>query len=77
MLTELRAIRTEISHLTEKIGQAATREDLTQYATKEMFDHHLQSHQRNVEGWRAWLPWAVGVGLALYGPHILKLLGGG
>lgn len=76
MLAELRAIRLQLEHMSERIGQAATREDLKNYVTGEVFRHHLESHQKGLENWRTWLPWAVGVGLALFGSHLMKLLGG-
>ena len=80
MLAELRAIRESVEHLSERIGQAATRDDLTKYVTNEVFKHHLESHQKSLENWRVWLPWAVSIAFALYelfSGHAAKLLGGG
>jgi len=79
MLAELRAIRESVEHLSERIGQAATRDDLTKYVTNEVFKHHLESHQKSLENWRVWLPWAVMVLLGLLelaNGHLMKLLGG-
>ena len=76
MLAELRQIRQQLEHLSERLGQAATRDDLKNYVTADLFKHHLESHQKGIENWRTWLPWAVGILVALVGPHVLKLLGG-
>lgn len=66
MLAELRAIRQELQHQSEMIGKSATREDLKNYVTVDLFKHHLESHQKGLENWRTWLPWAVGTGIALF-----------
>lgn len=76
MLAELRQIRQQLERLGERIGQAATRDDLKNYVTIDLFKHHLESHQKGMDNWRTWLPWAVGLTAALLGPEILKLLGG-
>lgn len=76
MLAELRAIRDSVERLGERIGQAATRDDLKNYVTADVFKHHLDSHQKGLENWRTWLPWGVGIGLAIWGPEIIKALGG-
>lgn len=66
MLAELRAIRGEIHDLTEKVGLAATREDLKGYVTQEVFDAAQAEHRRRVEGWRGWLPiWISAAALLL------------
>ena len=75
MLAELRAIRDSVERLGERIGQAATREDLKNYVTADVFKHHLDSHQKGLENWRTWLPWAVGTGIALF--EILRTINGG
>lgn len=56
MLAELRAIREEIRRLAERVGDAATREDLGAYCTVQRFEDHIKGHRARVEGWRAWLP---------------------
>ena len=66
MLAELRAIRQELQHQSEMIGKSATRDDLKNYVTVDLFRHHLESHQKGLENWRTWLPWAAGFGLALF-----------
>ena len=66
MLAELRQIRATLERLSERIGQAATRDDLKNYVTVDLFRHHLESHQKGLENWRTWLPWAVGTGIALF-----------
>ena len=66
MLAELRAIRQELQHQSEMIGKSATRDDLKNYVTVDLFRHHLESHQKGLENWRPWLPWAAGFGLALF-----------
>lgn len=76
MLAELRLIRQQLERLGERIGQAATREDLKNYVTLDVFKHHLESHQKGLENWRTWLPWGVGIALAIWGPEIIKLLSG-
>jgi hypothetical protein len=80
VLAELREIRTEIHTLTEQLGKAATREDLKLYVTQASFDHHIESHNKGVENWRTWLPWAVTIVITLFelfSGHMGKLLGGG
>jgi hypothetical protein len=80
MLAELRAIREQIEHLGERLGQAATREELKNYVTADVFKHHLESHAKASENWRVWLPWAVTIVLGLFeilSGHAAKLLGGG
>lgn len=80
MLAELRQIRQQIEHLADRIGAAATREDLKNYVTVDLFKHHLESHAKSLENWRVWLPWAVSIAFALYelfSGHAAKLLGGG
>ncbi len=80
MLAELRAIRESVERLGERIGEAATREDLKNYVPLSLFNHHLESHQKGIENWRTWLPWAVMVLLGLLellSGHAAKLLGGG
>ena len=66
MLAELRQIRATLERLSERIGQAATRDDLKNYVTVDLFRHHLESHQKGLENWRTWLPWAVGTAIALF-----------
>ena len=66
MLAELRAIRQELQHQSEMIGKSATRDDLKNYVTVDLFRHHLESHQKGLENWRTWLPWAACFGLALF-----------
>ena len=80
MLAELRAIRESVERLGERIGQAATRDDLKNYVTADVFKHHLESHAKASENWRVWLPWAVTIALGLFeilSGHAAKLLGGG
>ena len=79
MLAELRQIRQQIEHLADRIGAAATREDLKNYVTVDLFKHHLESHAKSLENWRVWLPRAVMVLLGLLelaNGHLMKLLGG-
>ncbi|WIG60485.1 MAG: hypothetical protein OJF49_003233 [Ktedonobacterales bacterium] len=59
VLEELRAIRAEIHELAEKVGQAATRDDLADYVTREAFDAHVNQHKERVADWRFWLPYAL------------------
>lgn len=75
VLAELRQIRATLERLGERIGQAATREDLKNYVPMELFKHHLESHQKGIENWRTWLPWAVGTAIAIY--EVVSRLGGG
>ena len=73
VLAELRAIRQEIHELAERVGNAATREELGDYVTREVFDAHVEGHRRVVDGWRGWVP----IGIAsfavfwnLIGPYV-------
>ena len=73
MLAELRAIREEISKLSDKVGAAATREDLKGYVTRGEFETHVAGHQRVMEGWRGWLPIALSAFALLWivvGPYV-------
>lgn len=77
VLAELRAIREQITKLAEKVGAAATRDevkrDLDDYVTKREFDAHVTAHQRLLDGWRGWLPIVVsGVALLwiMVGPYV-------
>ena len=45
MLAELRAIRQELQHQSEMIGKSATRDDLKNYVTVDLFRHHGQQFQ--------------------------------
>ncbi len=66
VLAELRAIRGEIQQLAQRIGLAATREDLGRYLPRDLFDEHVRDHERGVEGWRFWGPFVLsGIALAL------------
>jgi hypothetical protein len=73
VLAELRAIRAEIHDLSERVAAAATREDLHDYVSADVFHAHEEAHRSFVAGWRAWAPFIVS-GLALLwnviGPHV-------
>jgi hypothetical protein len=56
VLAELRAIREEIRHLSERVGSAATREELDGYVRKEAFEAAQAEHDRALQSWRSWLP---------------------
>jgi hypothetical protein len=64
VLAELRAIREEIRHLSERVGSAATREELDGYVRKEAFEAAQAEHDRALQSWRSWLPTVIG-GVAL------------
>lgn len=66
VLAELRAIRDEIHQLSDRVSQAATREDLKEYLKRDEFAAHVRSHQQVLENWRVWLPWAIELALTLY-----------
>jgi hypothetical protein len=59
VLAELRAIRAEIHHLSERVAAAATRDDLHNYVTAETFRAHEATHYARVESWRSWAPFAL------------------
>jgi hypothetical protein len=59
VLAELRAIRAEIHDLAEKVAAAATRDDLHDYVSADVFRAHEEAHQRRVADWRAWAPFAL------------------
>lgn len=54
VLAELRAIREEIHALSERVADAATREDLKGYVTQQQFDDHVTGEDSKVLGWRWW-----------------------
>ncbi|HZC07766.1 MAG TPA: hypothetical protein VE338_19165 [Ktedonobacterales bacterium] len=54
VLAELRAIREEIHALSERVADAATREDLKGYVTQQQFDDHIAGEDGKVLGWRWW-----------------------
>jgi hypothetical protein len=60
VLAELRAIREEIRHLSERVGNAASREELDGYVRKEAFEAAQQEHDRSLQSWRSWLPILIG-----------------
>ena len=73
VLAELRGIREQIQGLSEKLGNAAMRDDLADYVRKEAFDAHVGGHQRLIEGWRGWLPVVIACFAVLWnvvGPYI-------
>jgi hypothetical protein len=73
VLAELRAIREEIHSLSERVAGAATREDLDDYVTKEVFDAHVASGQRATDLWNRWLPIGIAVCAfiwAILGPYV-------
>jgi hypothetical protein len=73
VLAELRAIREEIHSLSERVADAATREDLDAYVTKEVFDAHVSAGRRAADLWNRWLPIGIAVcafAWAIIGPYI-------
>ena len=74
VLAELRAIRVEIQKLTERVAQSATREDLADYVTKEVFAAHVESGRRATDLWNRWGSTALAgaaVLWSIFGPHFL------
>jgi hypothetical protein len=59
VLAELRAIRAEIHELTQRVGNAATRDDLDDYLPRDVFNAHVAEQQRRTQDWRFWLPYAL------------------
>jgi hypothetical protein len=59
VLAELRAIRAEIHDLSERVATAATRDDLHDYVSADLFTTHLEAHRTHAEGWRVWLPFTL------------------
>ena len=59
VLAELRAIRTEIHDLSERVAAAATRDDLHDYVTSTTFHAHEEAHRARAEGWRTWAPFVL------------------
>lgn len=74
VLAELRAIREEIHGLSERVAQSATREDLADYVTKEVFQAHVESGRRATDLWNRWGSTAlagVAVVWSVVGPYVL------
>lgn len=65
VLTELRAIRSEIRALAEKVGEAATRAELEAYVRREELDAHMAAHRAVTTGWQRWVPIALSAGVLL------------
>lgn len=73
VLAELRAIRQELQHMSERVANAATREELDAYVTRDAFDAHVLQGQRLADLWQRWVPTglsAFAIGWAIFGPHI-------
>lgn len=69
VLAELRGIRGDlqnlgerVQNLAERVAQSATREDLDDYVTKEVFNAHVSSSVRAGDLLRGWLP----IGIATF-----------
>lgn len=62
VLAELRAIRSEIHDLSERVGQAATREDLDGYVRLEAFEAWKNGETRARSAIVQWAPYALSVG---------------
>ncbi len=54
VLAELRAIREEIHALSERVANAASRDDLRDYVTQQQFDDHVAAHSGRIADWRWW-----------------------
>jgi hypothetical protein len=59
LLSELRALRSEIRTLADRVGQSATRDDLDDYVTRDVFNAHLEEQKRRMQDWHFWLPYVV------------------
>ena len=73
VLAELRAIREEIHALSERVAQAASREDLKGYVTQQQFGDHVGAHEGEVVGWRWWATLgmsAAAIVLSLLSAHV-------
>ena len=61
VLAELRAIREEIHALSERVAQAASREDLKGYVTQQQFEDHVAAHDGKMADWRWWAAFGMSV----------------
>lgn len=65
VLAELRAIREEIHALSERVAQAASREDLKLYVTRDQFEDHVTADAGKKADWRWWVTLGVSISAIL------------
>lgn len=73
VLAELRAIREEIHALSERVADAATREDLKGYVTQQQFDDHVAGEGGKKADWRWWASFGMAGGavvVSLISSHV-------